>query len=71
MDDLELTKTIAQVRRAMPRNEAVMTICSELERRVSLSSRAVTTALAKEAFDRKSYMRDYMKKKRAATAKRK
>ena len=34
MDDLELTRTIAQVRRAMPRNEAVMTICDALEQRV-------------------------------------
>lgn len=74
MDDLELTKTIDQVRRAMPRNLAVMTICDELQSRIRGFGQPsagliagvdeIIAASVAAGFDRKAYMRDYMKKRR-------
>jgi hypothetical protein len=54
---VEIFKLIARIRRAMPRNTDVMDLCDWAE------ARAVETE--PEKFDRRSYMRDYMRKRRA------
>lgn len=79
MDDLELTKTIDQVRRAMPRNSAVMTICDELQSRIRgfaqpsagliVGADKIIAASVPAGFDRNAYMRGYMKERRAKRAK--
>jgi len=75
MDDpLELSKDIAQLRRDQPRNPVTARVCDALERRLQKRTLVVPQSLEVEVqaapgFDRKSYMRDYMKKKRAAKAK--
>lgn len=53
----DLHRAIARVRRAMPRNEDVMAICDALETKLTTRQPTVST----ERFDRKSYMRDYMR----------
>jgi hypothetical protein len=66
-DDLQL---IARIRRAMPRNADVLELCQRLERRV-VGSRLIDAARGRDVpkpaakFDKKSYQREYMKKRRA------
>jgi uridine kinase len=61
MSDLtEIMKTISRVRRAMPRNGDVMLLCQELERLL------VHPETNKPKFDRKTYQRELMRKRRAA-----
>jgi hypothetical protein len=58
----EIAHIIGRVRRAMPRNDDVMTLCDELERR--LVTRVVTpvvTAVTPKR-DRAEYMRQYRAK---------
>ena len=77
----ELFKTIARVRRAMPRNHDVMEICDYAERKLleppliisSDGNGSVTIEQDFEAvkrnadkFDKTAYMRRYMRKRRAA-----
>lgn len=69
-------QTIARVRRAMPRNKDVMDVCDMAEESLASSSvveRSAVNAVvagstpassAKPPFDRKAYMRDYMKQRR-------
>lgn len=64
MTDLtEALKVISRVRRAMPRNEDVMMLCQELERLI------VNPATKKPKFDRTTYQRDLMRKRRAEAKK--
>jgi hypothetical protein len=69
-DPLELSKDIAQLRRDQPRNPVTARVCDALERLLQ-SRNLPNPAMPKSldlptlTFDRKSYMRDYMKKKRA------
>lgn len=58
---VEIVKLIARIRRAMPRNADVMELCDYAERMVSTSQ--------PEKFDRRSYMREYMRKLRARDTK--
>lgn len=78
----ELIKTIARVRRAMPRNVDVMEICDALEKRLQepveledarrnhmmVAAKGIQARAEAEKdesrFDKKAYMRDYMRKKR-------
>lgn len=71
----ELSQIIARVQRAMPRNADVMAICDELAGRLRIAAppmptekivEAASAMLAGPGFDRKAYMRDYMRKKRKA-----
>lgn len=56
----ELLRKIAKIRRDQPRNVDVMRLCSALEEFL------IQDAEVRAAhFDRKSYMRDYMRKRRA------
>lgn len=58
MSDLtDITKAIARVRRAMPRNEDVGLICGELETRLQ--------AAPEGKFDKRAYQRELMRKRRA------
>lgn len=67
----DLMKTIARVRRAMPRNADVMEICDALEQRLSTvifsddEMHVVNPGGVVTKFDKTAYMRDYMRKKRA------
>ena len=54
---VEILKLIARIRRAMPRNTDVMDLCDWAEKRASDPK--------PEKFDRRSYMREYMRKLRA------
>jgi len=78
-DNIELTHVIARLRRAQPRNADTQVVCDELERRLvnphagaepSASpqgiGRTVGSIPATGAKDRKTYMRDLMRKRRAA-----
>lgn len=72
----EIIQAIGRVRRAMPRNADVMLICDELEKILARSSaveqRPLTpkvvgsnpTAPAKPKFDKRSYQRELMRKRR-------
>jgi hypothetical protein len=78
---VDLLKTIARLRRAMPRNADVTEVCDALEgllQRRSLALPAVSSVPPVHAeqpaelkitrvpkFDKRAYMRDYMRKKRA------
>ena|SRR5688572_11108844 len=57
----ELLRTIAKVRREQPRNVDVMRICSALEELLIQEAE-----LRAAHFDRKAYMREYMRQRRAA-----
>lgn len=66
----DLLSIIARVKRSMPRNADVMAVCDALEAR--LVSKPVNTVLADVSSavnngkqDRKAYMREYMRKRRA------
>ena len=56
MQSNELVAAIARVRRAMPRNQDVMLICDAAEK----------SATVKPRFDKKTYQRELMRKRRAA-----
>jgi hypothetical protein len=56
MQSNELVAAIARVRRAMPRNQDVMLICDAAEKAVTVKPR----------FDKKTYQRELMRKRRAA-----
>jgi hypothetical protein len=62
---------VARLRRAQPRNADTMLVCDELERSLLRVSTAPANNVSKPAkapanTDRKAYMRDLMRKKRAA-----
>lgn len=65
----ELTQTIARVRRAMPRNADVMAICEALEAHlkpaVEITAGLPATPAEKAPFDKKTYQRELMRKRRA------
>lgn len=76
----DLLKTIARVRRAMPRNADVMELCDALERqmarppfeggRIRVNEPNEIVVINPDEgtvsrFDKTAYMRDYMRKKRA------
>jgi hypothetical protein len=63
---LELQTTIARVRRAMPRNADVMTLCEALEERIRHQSNPRPWRKPDGTWDRNAYMRDLMRKIRAA-----
>ena len=56
----ELLATIAKVRRDMPRNSGVMSLCDELERLLT------TRVEPGPKRDRTEYMREYMRNRRRA-----
>lgn len=58
----EIIQTIARVRRAMPRNKDVMDVCDALERELVT---VAPSGEAKQKFDRRSYQRELMRKRRA------
>ena len=65
MLDVELTQSIARLRRAMPRNPDVLVVCEALER-LGVSTRGASK-FDKVAYQR-SYMRDYRAGKRRRVA---
>lgn len=56
----DLLATIAKVRRDMPRNSGVMSLCDELERLLTMRVEPVPKR------DRTEYMREYMRARRRA-----
>ena len=58
--DSQLLATIARVRRAMPRNADVMAVCDAAER-----GQVVRPKAPNGTFNKKTYMREYMRRKRA------
>lgn len=58
--DADLVATIARVRRAMPRNADVMAVCDAAEQ-----AQVTRLKAPNGTFDKKSYMRDYMRRRRA------
>lgn len=73
-DKLTDMQLIARVRRAMPRNPDVMRVCDLAERGLMLASTSsprfedaiLPELLLRQKTDRKTYMRDLMRRKRAA-----
>jgi len=65
MPKAELLETIARVRRAMPRNSDVMTICDEAER-LTIERGSSYRSNYKNLDQRRAYMREYMRKRRMA-----
>lgn len=63
-DNSDLLRMIGQVRRAMPRNEPVMAICDALEARLIV--RVAPSEPVKPKVDRRTYMRELMRRRRAA-----
>ena len=68
MDDIEYSQAIARIRRAQPNNAALQELLDEAQRRL-VADRAQswpkdTTTTAKPK-DRKVYMRELMRKRRA------
>jgi hypothetical protein len=61
MQSNELLAIIAKVRRAMPRNADVMIVCDAAEQFVV----KIVASQLKPRFDRKTYQRELMRKRRA------
>lgn len=66
-----LMELIARQRRARPRNTDLMRLCDALEARLKPAEVPIVESVSVEPddaqpFDRKAYMRDYMKKRRAS-----
>ncbi len=71
---MEIMSTIAKVRRTMPRNSEVMSICDELEKRIitpAVKADPVngSSKKPKKKFDKTAYMRTYMRELRAEAKK--
>lgn len=62
----ELISAISRIRRVMPRNVDVMLICDELEKRIIT---VLPNGDIKPKFDRVTYQRELMRKRRAAERK--
>lgn len=58
---MSVDQAISRVRRAMPRNADVMLICDDWER----LGAALRAATAGPKVDRRTYMREFMRKRRA------
>lgn len=68
MDDIEYSQAIARLRRAQPRNAALQEVLDEAQLRLngSAATRLPKVAVFSPANDRKAYMRELMRKRRAA-----
>lgn len=70
METVELLRLIARLRHNFSRNVDVMELCDEAERMKRSVGAPLATPddekLDKPTFDKKAYMREYMRKKRQA-----